>query len=236
MVYRLFLLILLLFFFNACDEKQRLNLDGKKLIKEKCLSCHNLDLPPKTYEDEKAPPMMAIAFHIKGSIKTNDESLRIIKAVEFVKDYVIYPSASKSFCDKKSLESYGVMPSQKGEVTEDELQAIAEYMFEHYTQKNLVQAQDIENRLLQMSKGQRIALKNNCLNCHKIDKNFVGPSFQNIANRYKNNMEVLRQSIKNGSLKKWNGFRGAMMPKFGDKLSDEEIKILVKWILKVKES
>jgi len=117
-------------------------------------------------------------------------------------------------------------------VTQEELQAIAEYMFEYFNMKNLTEAQAIENRLNKMPKGQRLAIKYNCLGCHRVDKDLVGPAFIKIAKRYDGDIATIEKSIKKGSTKKWKGFRGAMMPKFATKLSDEDIKILSQWILK----
>ena len=234
MLYNISLALAVLLSFSGCQEKHHSNLDGKKLLEQKCSQCHNLDLPPKTFEDEKAPPMMAVAFHIKDFIKAANESEKIPKAIDFVKDYVINPSASKSFCDKKSLESYGVMPSQKGNVTQEELQAIAEYMFEHYTIKNLTEAQAIQNRLMKMPKGERLAIKYNCLGCHKVERDLVGPSFAKIAKRYSFESKKIQESIKNGSQSKWKGNRGAIMPAFKDKISEKDMKILAQWIAKEK--
>ncbi len=231
---KLLLLLAAALFLAGCSQgKKTNNLDGKKLLEQKCTKCHNIDLPPKTFEDEKAPPMMAVAFHIRSFIKTEDESQRIPKAVAFVKDYVINPSASKSFCDKESLKTYGIMPSQKGKVTQDELQAIAEYMFSHFTEKNLNEAQLLENKLNAMPKGERLALQNKCLSCHKVDKKIVGPAFRDIATQKGNSLEVLIHSIKNGSKKKYASSKGAVMPAF-KKLSDADVKTIAEWILSLK--
>ncbi|WP_457745289.1 c-type cytochrome [Sulfurimonas sp.] len=229
-MFKIILLGFSLLFFAGCQEKHHSDLDGKKLLEQKCSKCHNLDLPPKTFVDEKAPPMMAVAFHIHDFIKASSESDKIPKAIEFVKDYVVNPSASKSFCDKASLKSYGVMPSQKGKVTQDELQAIAEYMFAHYTVKNMNDAQNLQNRLNKMPAGERIALQHNCFSCHKMNKDLVGPSFKKIATRNKSDLSTIESSIKNGSSKKYKHSRGAIMPAFGKKLSDKEIKTVAKWI------
>ena len=225
------LLLFCLIIFSGCEQKEKPNLDGKKLLQEKCSQCHNLDLPPKTFKDEKAPPMMAVAFHIKDFIPAANESEKIPKAIDFVKDYVINPSAKKSFCDKKSLESYGVMPSQKGKVTQDELEAIAKYIFAHYTVKNLTEAQAAINRLKKMPAGKRLAIQKNCLTCHRVDKDLVGPSFVKIAKCYKGDVLYIAQQIKSGSKGKWQAFHGAVMPPFKDKTSLEEREILAKWIV-----
>ncbi|QOP43408.1 c-type cytochrome [Sulfurimonas sediminis] len=230
-MYRYMFLISILFF-TACEQKSHSNLNGKQLLEQKCSKCHNIDLPPKTFQDEKAPPMMAVAFHIKDFIKASSESDKIPKSIEFVKDYVINPSASKSFCDKKSLQEYGVMPSQKGKVTEDELQAIAEYMFSHFTLKNLTEAQALQNRLAKMPKGERLALQNGCLSCHKINQELVGPSFKKIAKHYEGNISAIAKSLKSGSKGKWQGYRGAVMPAFGKRISQKNIETLSAWIAK----
>jgi len=221
---------LLLLIFAGCEQENKPKLDGEKLLEQKCSQCHNIKLPPESFEDEKAPPMMAVSFHIKDFIQTSNDSERIPKAIEFIKDYVINPSASKSFCDKKSLQTYGVMPSQKGNVTQDELQAIAEYMLNHFSIENLTQAQDIQNKLNKMAPGQRLAIKYNCLGCHKINKDLVGPSFSKIAKKYSTNLETIQNSIKNGSSKKWDTSHGRIMPNFKDKISKQDITTLANWI------
>ena len=224
----------LVFMVAGCDTKQKPKLDGKKLIEQKCSRCHNLDLPPKTYADEKAPPMMAVTFHIRDFIKAPNASEKIPKAIAFIKDYVIHPSASKSFCDKQSLKTYGVMPSQKGKVTQDELEAIATYMFEHFTMQNLNDAQNLQNKLNAMPKGERLAMKNNCFSCHKVDKKIVGPAFSTIADKEGNTLSVLMHSIKNGSAKKYASSKGAIMPAF-KKINDADVKTIAQWILSLKK-
>jgi cytochrome c len=223
--------LLALVVFSGCKEEHKIALDGQKLLEQKCSACHNLDLPPKTYADEKAPPMMAVAFHIKDFIHATNESEKIPKAIDFVKDYVVNPSASKSFCDKKSLQTYGVMPSQKGKVTQDELQAIAEYMFEHYTVKNLTEAQAQQNKLAKMAPGERLVLKYKCVGCHKVDKDLVGPSFSHIAKRYGSNTQEMLESITNGSKGKWKMMHNRIMPAFAN-IPQNQKETMVSWIQK----
>ncbi len=233
MFIKLSLLFLLLLFSGCQEKKPSRHLDGEALLKEKCSSCHDLSLPPKTSEDEKAPPMMAVVFHIKDFIKAPNESEKIPKAKEFVEDYVFHPSAEKSFCDKESLKTYGVMPSQEGNLDKDELKAIVEYMFDHFTQENLLEAQAQIRKFKMMPKGKRVALKLGCLNCHRSDKRVVGPSFKEIAKRYKDSPNAIINSIKNGSKGKWKLKRQLSMPKF-DKIKEEDLNLLVKWILNTK--
>ena len=231
MIKILFLLLFTLIFIGCDDSKSQKNLNAKELLQKKCTSCHDINMPPVLSDDEKAPPMMAVAFHVHNFVKPSDESQRTSKAISFVVDYVQEPSLEKSFCDPQSLERYGLMPSQKNLLTPDEATAIAEYMFLHFTQKNLLKVQQKIKLYNSLDKGEKIALHYKCLGCHKRDKKIVGPSFNDIAIKYKKNQKTMKESIRHGSKKMWKSSNGAVMPSF-KKISDEELEILVQWILK----
>ena len=229
MYIKLFLLFGILFFTACSDSKPIQNYDAKQLLEQKCSSCHDLHMPPVLSDDELAPPMMAVTFHVRDFVSPTNEAQRTSTAISYVQDYVINPSLEKSFCDKQSLKRYGLMPSQAGNVDEAQLKAIAEYMFQTYTRDNLLEAQKIQNKLNAMPKGKRVAIKYKCLSCHKVDRDLVGPSFQHIAQRYKNS-QTIQESIQNGSQHKWKGFKGVMMPKFKD-IQPEELQNVSEWIL-----
>lgn len=75
-----------------------------------------------------------------------------------------------------------------------------------------------------------IATANNCLACHKSDAQLVGPSYQDVAAKYKDQdgaAEMLFESVKLGSSGKW----GAIPMPANAGASDEDIKALVDWIL-----
>ncbi len=223
-----------IFLLLGCNsEKPKQNYDAKKLIETKCASCHNLNMPPIISDDELAPPMMAVSFHIRNFMKPSNESERTSQAIAFVTDYVQNPSLEKSFCDKKSIKRYGLMPSQKENITQDETKAIATYMFKHYTQENLSEIQKEQAKYNALEEGHKIALKYRCLGCHTIDKQRVGPSLIEITQKYKNNDSKLKKSIKNGSKNVWESSNGAVMPSFST-ISSDELKELLKWMKKLK--
>jgi len=225
MRYTIILLALLLF--TGCEDKNKISYDGKALLKEKCAMCHNLKMPPNTYEDEKAPPMMAVAFHLKDFMKINNNQDKVEKFIPFIQEYVIEPSREKSYCDKESLDSYGIMPSQKGNVNKDELEAIAEYMYDFYDQQKYLKDMQAKAVFDALPKGEQLMRKNGCFNCHAIDEDKVGPSLQHIA---KNGTESVIDVIKNGSQGKWKDFHNMLMPPFKDKFSKDELNILKDWI------
>jgi cytochrome c len=78
--------------------------------------------------------------------------------------------------------------------------------------------------------GPEVAKSNQCLACHSIDKKLVGPSFKDIAAKYKSDTSAPDQlvaSVKNGSKGKW----GAMAMPPNSRLSDEDAHTVIAWIL-----
>ena len=78
--------------------------------------------------------------------------------------------------------------------------------------------------------SEELAQANNCLACHKTDSQLVGPSYQDVAAKYKDQDDaeaVLIESIKNGSSGKW----GAIPMPPNAAVSDEDIQTLTVWIL-----
>ena len=67
-----------------------------------------------------------------------------------------------------------------------------------------------------------LAKKHGCLNCHAIDSKKVGPSYKDIAAKYKGNSEAEAKIV--GELKAGKGHPAV-------KASEDDIKTLVKWVL-----
>ena len=101
--------------------------DGAQLLKEKCAACHMLKTP-QFFELQKlnAPAMDAVVFHVKLAKQKPEEQ----KA--FIVDYVLNPDISKSVCESNKVAKFGMMPSQKGKVSLEELEKIAAYMLKEY--------------------------------------------------------------------------------------------------------
>ena len=78
--------------------------------------------------------------------------------------------------------------------------------------------------------SEELAAANNCLACHKVDSQLVGPSYQDVAAKYKDQdgaAELLYGTVKNGSSGTW----GAIPMPPNAAASDDDIKALVDWIL-----
>ena len=82
--------------------------------------------------------------------------------------------------------------------------------------------------------GEELAKKNNCLTCHSVDKKALGPSFKEVAAKYKDDkgaQAALEKKVRNGGGGTW----GKMpMPATAKSVSDDDIKGIVHWVLSLK--
>jgi cytochrome c len=80
------------------------------------------------------------------------------------------------------------------------------------------------------AQAEALAKKYNCLQCHSADKKILGPSYKDVAKKYKGNKDaraLLVKNVKAGS----KGIWGAIPMPANDKVSDAEAATLVEWIL-----
>lgn len=78
-----------------------------------------------------------------------------------------------------------------------------------------------------------LAKKYMCLTCHTLDKKLVGPSYHDVAAKYKGDKTAeakLVDKVKKGGAGVWGQI--PMPP--NDKVPDADLKELVKWILSTK--
>jgi cytochrome c len=75
-----------------------------------------------------------------------------------------------------------------------------------------------------------LAQKSGCTSCHALDKKVVGPSYKDVAAKYKGNKDaeaLLAEKVKKGGSGTWGPV--PMPPNAAVK--DDDVKALVKWIL-----
>ena len=112
--------------------------DGYEVYKKNCKVCH-VEVMDKSYalkhfKELKAPPMIEVSGRLKENIKTTDEEEDVDRYlfILFVKDYIVHPNLDNSMCNTGAIERFGTMPSLKGKLTEDEKQAVAEWLYDRY--------------------------------------------------------------------------------------------------------
>lgn len=106
---------------NAAD------MDGGKLFEAKCAVCHSMS-KPSGQSTVVAPPARGIMFHMGEAFGSKE------KIKNHINDFVLAPSKEKAIC--KSVKRFGLMPSQKGAVSKEELEVIAEWMVENLHMDN----------------------------------------------------------------------------------------------------
>jgi len=81
--------------------------------------------------------------------------------------------------------------------------------------------------------GEALAKNSNCTSCHAVDKKLVGPAFKDVAAKYNNNkgaQAILEKKVRSGG----GGVWGRMPMPPNPKVSDDEIKTIVQWVLSLK--
>jgi len=83
------------------------------------------------------------------------------------------------------------------------------------------------------SADEALAAKSGCLACHAVDKKVVGPSYKEVANKYRGDKAAaakLEKKVKEGGVGVWGQI--PMPP--NSQVSDADIKKLVAWVLSLK--
>ncbi|MBU0721036.1 cytochrome c [bacterium] len=112
--------------------------EGYEVYKKNCMSCHvemmKKDNALQNLKNLKAPPMVEVSNRIKENIiiKDDDDDVHRHLFVLFVKDYIINPKLDNSMCHAGALERFGTMPSLKGKLTNEEREAVAQWLYERY--------------------------------------------------------------------------------------------------------
>jgi len=80
-----------------------------------------------------------------------------------------------------------------------------------------------------------LAKKSGCLACHGVDKKIVGPSWKDVAAKYKGDdgaKDRMIAKVKKGGKGNWTKVTGgAPMPPYSPRVSDENIEKLVDFIM-----
>lgn len=99
--------------------------NGELLFKAKCASCH-VSTRPADISKLVAPPTMGVVRHVKMNYANKKD------AVAFIVEYTLHPNKEKAVCESDKIKHFGLMPSQKGNVSEKELKVIASWMYDNF--------------------------------------------------------------------------------------------------------
>ena len=92
-------------------------------------------------------------------------------------------------------------------------------------------AKDAGHQVEQISlKGKTVGFCKGCLACHKTDAKLIGPSYKEVAAKYSaSDVDMLAEKVQKGGKGVWGA-----IPMTPNKVTPEEAKQLVTWILSLK--
>lgn len=100
--------------------------EAEDLAVKKCGECHLMGVTSaEKIKNMKAPPYWAIAKKAREAFEKKEDR------VKYIVDYTINPSEDKMLFPKETVKLFGVMPSQKDKVSEEEIKLISEYILEN---------------------------------------------------------------------------------------------------------
>ena len=116
---------------------------GEEVFKAKCASCHQYYIPQNkiiaTAEHNNtdlnltAPTLTEMSFMLKdqvGDRKTDSEGQKF-QIEDWLTGYLADPSKEKGVIPKKFTRFFGKMPDMKGQLNEDDIEALADFMYEY---------------------------------------------------------------------------------------------------------
>ncbi|UFS61666.1 cytochrome c [Sulfurimonas sp. HSL-3221] len=104
---------------------------GETLFDAKCAACHIKVKPTQAMKRELvAPPAPGVMFHVKQAFAGDKKA-----ATDFIAAYALKPSKGVAKCRPMAIKRFGLMPSQQGAVTTEELALIADYLYENFPSK-----------------------------------------------------------------------------------------------------
>jgi cytochrome c len=84
----------------------------------------------------------------------------------------------------------------------------------------------------QAADGEAIVKKARCIACHAVDQKRVGPAYKDVAAKYRGDTKiapVLFDKVRHGGSGNWGQI--PMIPHPADKISDEDLKAAIQWVL-----
>jgi hypothetical protein len=100
--------------------------EAEELAVKKCGECHLMGVvSAEKLKNMKAPPYWAIAKKAREAYDKKEDK------INYIVDYALNPSEDKMLFPKDTVRLFGVMPSQIGKVSEEEIRIISEYILEN---------------------------------------------------------------------------------------------------------
>jgi thioredoxin-related protein len=176
---------------------------GEEVYRKICAQCHKLYVPEEkltknftetnnTMLKLKAPPLSMISTRMKEKIgdPDADDDIHRLEVNAFIADYIIYPDKKKSVLGRMVGESFETMPSLKGKLSTEDIEAISNYVYdldEKIKREKKVDYVTFEKALKKAKKEDKIILVKatapHCRYCVKMEKICRDPDIVKILNQ-----------------------------------------------------
>ncbi len=164
--------------------------EGEEVYKTKCASCHtdfvsveklmeNFMEKNNTLLNLKAPTLNQLSFRLKQQIgdPKDDEDIHRMEVGAFISDYLQNPDKQKSVCMPEVIKHFKTMPSMKGQLSEDEVEAVSEFLYDYENKlikKKSVKYEAFDVAMYKALKEDKIivikAISKHCHYCKKMDR------------------------------------------------------------------
>ena len=119
------------------------SLEGEVVYEKKCASCHDAYIPMTKLMENfvekknkllnlKAPTVNQLSYRLKQQIgdPKGDEEIHRMEVGAFIADYLRNPDKQKSVCLRDVIQYFDTMPSMKGQISEEEIEAVSMYIYD----------------------------------------------------------------------------------------------------------
>ena len=174
---------------------------GKRVFEKKCASCHGPYISAKVLKDNfynknnkllkmKIPTVNMLSFFLKDDSNhigdKTDPEMQKFEINEFVKDYLYKPNRENSVISNSFLKYFDKKKSMRGEVSEEEISNIVDYLFEYRDRraknrkKITLKNMNIDSILKLAQKENKLiiieAMSKTCHYCKKMEKDVLSKS------------------------------------------------------------
>jgi len=192
--------------------------EGEKVYQKKCASCHEAYIPmPKLMENFveqknkllnlKAPTVNQLSYRLKQQIgdPKGDEEIHRMEVSAFIGDYLNDPDKQKSVCLRDVIQYFDTMPSMKGQLTEEEMESVSEYIYDF--DKKIIAEKGVKHELFdaalqEAQKSNKVivikVMTEHCHFCKKMDREVMVD--QNVVNILQKDFVVVQVDITKNTL------------------------------------
>ncbi|MEA3433681.1 MAG: thioredoxin family protein [Campylobacterota bacterium] len=165
-------------------------IEGKVVYEKKCASCHEAFIPMEKLMENfmeknntllylKAPTLNQLSFRLKQQIgdPKGDEDMHRMEVGAFIADYLNDPDKQKSVCLPDVIKYFETMPSMKGQLSDDETEAVSEFLYDYESKlikQKSIAYESFDAAMKRAAKEDKIvmikATSKHCRYCKKMDR------------------------------------------------------------------